>query len=82
MTTDQYGALIVHKQFLDAMFECIDKATPMPDPPRSVVNMMIDIWQSYNDKPLDSTCGPCVTEALKNVVRRFKVFESNSTLII
>lgn len=73
MTQEQYNSLLPFKTTLDAMFMCIDKDLVMPSISRSIENMMIEI----NGEHLDTTCGACVTEVIKKVVKQFRYYEDS-----
>lgn len=72
MSEQMYNTLLPHKLMMDAAYLCIDKHTELPSFPRSLVNLMVDYWDEISGtKPTDRTCGACVTEAMKEIIKRF-----------
>lgn len=78
MNVNMYNSLLPHKELIDAAFVCIDKHTELPSFPRFLINTMIAYWDELSGKsPTDKSCGACVTEAVKEVVKRFKMYEDS-----
>lgn len=76
MTQAQYNKLTPHKQFLDAVLDCMEKALPIPSIPRALSLTLVDISEETGGRPVDRACGDCVESAIKDTLRKYKIYES------
>lgn len=82
MTDEVYNAMLPHKVFLKTMYECIDKGLQCPDPPRSVVGLMVESYQKSDPKrsPVDWGCSSCVMSALKQITIEFINYDKSKAI--
>lgn len=79
MTPQQYNSLLPHKLILDSMYDCLDKGLALPSAPSFLINTLVDMKDEQGGKPTDKSCGACVTEAVKDTLRRYKGYEKKET---
>lgn len=76
MNESQYNKLKIHKAFIDAMINCMEKSTPLPDVSHSIASLMVDISEQTGGRPVDRSCGSCVQGAIKDTLRKYKEYEN------
>lgn len=78
MTEAQYNKLKPHSVFIKAMIDCMEKCTPLPDISHNIAKVMIDISEQTGGRPVDRSCGDCVTNAIKDTLRKYREYENTT----